>query len=82
MTNTLGQIKTKHIKWHTFVENAIKRGADVDWWEDKRPLEDVEYVSIDGAIFYSDGDVTISLKNCKPTKMQKLMEALDDKDTN
>lgn len=77
MTKTLGQIKTKRIKWHTFVENAIKRGADVDWWEEKRPLEDVEYVSIDGATFYSDGEVSISLKNCPPTKMQKLMEALD-----
>lgn len=80
MTKTLGQIKTKtkNIKWQTFVENAIKRGADVDWWEDKRPLEDVEYVSIGRATFYSDGEVSISLKNCSPTKMQKLMEALDD----
>lgn len=78
MTKSLGQVKTKNIKWHTFVENAIKRGADVDWWEDKRPLEDVEYVSLCGGTFYSDGDVNISLKNCQPKKMQKLMEALDD----
>ena len=78
MAKSLGQIKTKNIRWHTFVENAIKRGADVDWWEDKRPLEDVEYVSLCGGTFYSDGDVSISLENCPPKKMQKLMEALDD----
>lgn len=78
MTKTLGQIKTKKIKWNTFVENAIKLGADVDWWEDKRPLEDVQYVRINGATFYSDGDVSIVLKNCTPSKMQKLMEALYD----
>ena len=78
MTKSLGQVKTKNIKWHTFVENAIKRGAEVDWWEDKRPLEDVEYVSLCGGTFYSDGDVDISLKNCPPKKMQKLMEVLDD----
>lgn len=72
---TLEEVKRK-CTWDSFVRYAIENGADVDWWEDKRPCEDVMYVRYKSATFFQDGSVEINASHLPVNDMWEIFKIL------